>query len=112
MPAPRICFEYFRVATLLNDRVNEVCKQVNCERIEAGEYAPKATKYVWTQNPDNMPHERRGMFKFLRDPTLKAVKECAKKYAIDGYCATSPVAGQPRSGSDGLPARCAVGSSR
>lgn len=77
----KICFDRFHVAKLLNDAVNEVRKQENRELTAAGEYAPKGTKYVWTQNPENMPRERRVMFDLLRDSALKAAKAWAIKDA-------------------------------
>lgn len=77
----KICFDRFHVARLLNDAVNEVRKRENRELSEAGYYAPKGTKYVWAQNPENMPRERRVMFDLLRDSTLKAAKAWALKDA-------------------------------
>lgn len=77
----KICFDRFHVSKLLNDAVNDVRKRENRELEAAGEYAPKGTKYVWTQNPENMPQERRVMFDLLRDSTLKAAKAWALKDA-------------------------------
>jgi transposase len=77
----KICFDRFHVAKLLNDAVSEVRKRENRELSEAGYYAPKGTKYVWAQNPENMPRERRVLFDLLRDSTLKAAKAWALKDA-------------------------------
>jgi transposase len=77
----KICFDRFHVAKILNDAVNKVRKEENRELSEAGYYAPTGTKYVWTQNPENMPRERRVMFDPLRDSTLKAAKAWALKDA-------------------------------
>jgi transposase len=79
--ASKICFDRFHVAKLLNDAVNDVRKQENRELTAAGEYAPKRTKYVWTQNPENMPQDRRVMFELLRDCSLKAGRAWAIKDA-------------------------------
>jgi transposase len=77
----KICFDRFHVAKLLNDAVNTVRKQENRELTAAGEYAPKGTKYVWTQNPENMPQDRRVMFELLKDTSLKAARAWALKDA-------------------------------
>lgn len=77
----KICFDRFHIAKLLNDAVNEVRKRENRELTEAGEYTPKGTKYVWAQNPENMPRERRVIFELLRDSALKAAKAWAIKDA-------------------------------
>lgn len=77
----KICFDRFHVAKLLNEAVNDVRKQENRELESAGEYAPKGMKYVWTQNPENMPQDRRAIFELLRDSTLKAAKAWALKDA-------------------------------
>jgi transposase len=91
--ASKICFDRFHVAKLLNDAVNTVRKQENRALEAAGEYAPKGTKYVWTQNPENMPQNRRVMFDLLRDGSLKAgrawaIKDAARwlwSYATRGW---------------------------
>jgi transposase len=77
----KICFDRFHVAKLLNDAVNTVRKQENRALEAAGESAPKGTKYVWTQNPENMPQDRRVMFDLLRDCSLKAGRAWAIKDA-------------------------------
>jgi len=89
----KICFDRFHVAKLLNDAVNGVRKQENRERAAAGEYVPKHTKYVWAQNPENMPRERRVSFELLRDCALKvgrawAIKDAARwlwTYSMRGW---------------------------
>ena len=89
----KICFDRFHVAKLLNDAVNTVRKQENRALEAAGEAAPKGTKYVWTQNPENMPQDRRVMFDLLRDCALKAgrawaIKDAARwlwSYATRGW---------------------------
>jgi transposase len=89
----KICFDRFHVAKLLNDAVNTVRKQENRALEAAGESAPKGTKYVWTQNPENMPQNRRVMFDLLRDCALKAgrawaIKDAARwlwSYATRGW---------------------------
>jgi transposase len=77
----KICFDRFHVAKLLNDAVNTVRKQENRELAAAGEYVPKGTKYVWTQNPENMSGNRRVQFELLRDCSLKAGRAWAIKDA-------------------------------
>lgn len=77
----KICFDRFHVAKLLNDAVNTVRKQENRELAAAGEYVPKGTKYVWAQNPENMPETRRDMFDLLRTCALKAGRAWAIKDA-------------------------------
>jgi transposase len=77
----KICFDRFHVAKLLNDAVNTVRKQENRELAAEGAYVPKGTKYVWTQNPENMPRERRASFELLRDCSLKAGRAWAIKDA-------------------------------
>ncbi|MCC7011343.1 MAG: ISL3 family transposase, partial [Planctomycetes bacterium] len=42
---------------------------------------PKHTKYVWAQNPENMPRERRVSFELLRDCALKVGRAWAIKDA-------------------------------
>ena len=91
----KICFDRFHVAKLLNDAVNAVRKQENRELAASGEYVPKGTKYVWTQNPENMPQDRRVMFDLLRECALKAgrawaIKDAARwlwTYATRGWAA-------------------------
>jgi transposase len=77
----KICFDRFHVAKLLNDAVNTVRKQENRELAAAGEFVPTRTKYVWTQNPENMPAERLHMFDLLRKCSLKAGRAWAIKDA-------------------------------
>jgi transposase len=77
----KICFDRFHVAKLLNDAVNTVRKQENRELAAEGAYVPKRTKYIWTQNPENMPRERRIQFDLLRDCSLKAGRAWAIKDA-------------------------------
>src|SRR5690349_591632 len=77
----KICFDRFHVARLLNEAVNKVRKQENRELAAAGEEVPQKTKYVWTQNPENMSRERRVIFEQLRDSSLKAAKAWALKDA-------------------------------
>jgi transposase len=77
----KICFDRFHVAKLLNDAVNTVRKQENRELAAAGEFVPRRTKYVWTQNPENMPQDRRVQFELLRDCSLKAGRAWAIKDA-------------------------------
>ena len=89
----KICFDRFHVAKILNDAVNTVRKQENRALEAAGEVAPKGTKYVWTQNPENMPQDRRVIFDLLRDCALKAgrawaIKDAARwlwSYATRGW---------------------------
>jgi transposase len=77
----KICFDRFHVAKLLNDGVNTVRKEENRELAAAGEHVPTGTKYVWTQNPENMPQDRRAMFDLLRGCALKAGRAWAIKDA-------------------------------
>ena len=77
----KICFDRFHVSKLLNDAVNTVRKQENRELAAEGAYVPKGTKYVWTQNPEKMPQDRRAMFELLRDCALKAGRAWAIKDA-------------------------------
>lgn len=77
----KICFDRFHVAKLLNDAVNTVRKQENRELAAAGEHVPPGTKYIWTQNPENMPQDRRVQFELLRDCSLKAGRAWAIKDA-------------------------------
>lgn len=89
----KICFDRFHIAKLLNDAVNKVRKEENSELAAQGLYVPAKTKYVWTQNPENMPAERRHMFDLLRTCSLKAgrawaLKDAARKlwtYATHGW---------------------------
>lgn len=89
----KICFDRFHVAKLLNDAVNTVRKQENRELAADGMYVPKRTKYIWAQNPENMPRERRIEFDLLRDCSLKAgrawaIKDAARwlwSYAARGW---------------------------
>jgi transposase len=75
----KICFDRFHVAQLLNNAVNKVRLSENHELAAAGEEVPKRTKYVWTQNPENMPRERRSQFEALRKSSLKAARAWAIK---------------------------------
>lgn len=77
----KICFDRFHVAKLLNDAVNTVRKQENRALAAEGAYVPTGTKYVWAQNPENMPPERRARFDLLRDASLKAGRAWAIKDA-------------------------------
>jgi transposase len=77
----KICFDRFHVAKLLNDAVNSVRKQEDRELAADGMYVPKRTKYIWAQNPENMPRERRIEFDLLRDCALKAGRAWAIKDA-------------------------------
>lgn len=70
------------MAKLLNDAVNTVRKQENRELAADGMYVPKRTKYIWAQNPENMPRERRIEFDLLRDCSLKAGRAWAIKDAV------------------------------
>ena len=89
----KICFDRFHVAKLLNDSVNTVRKQENRELVAAGEHTYTGTKYVWMQNPENMPSTRRHIFDLLRDCSLKvgrawAIKDAARwlwGYATRGW---------------------------
>jgi len=77
----KICFDRFHVAKLLNDAVNTVRKQENRELAAAGEHVPPRTKYIWAQNPENMPQNRRVQFELLRECSLKAGRAWAIKDA-------------------------------
>lgn len=77
----KICFDRFHVAKLLNDGVNTVRKEENRELAAADEHVPRGTKYVWAQNPENMPQDRRVMFDLLRGCALKAGRAWAIKDA-------------------------------
>lgn len=77
----KICFDRFHVAKLLNDAVNTVRKQENRELAAEGAYVPEKTLYVWAQNPENMPRERRARFDLLRECSLKAGRAWAIKDA-------------------------------
>lgn len=89
----KICFDRFHVAKLLNDAVNTVRKQENRELAAEGAYVPARTKYVWAQNPENMPADRRHIFDLLRTCSLKAgrawaIKDAARKlwsYVTTGW---------------------------
>ena len=89
----KICFDRFHVAKLLNDAVNTVRKQENRELAAEGWYVPARTKYVWAQNSENMPADRRHIFDLLRTCSLKAgrawaIKDAARKlwnYATQGW---------------------------
>jgi transposase len=89
----KICFDRFHVAKLLNDAVNTVRKQENRELAAEGSYVPARTKYVWIQNPENMPADRHHIFDLLRTCSLKAgrawaYKDAARKlwgYATHGW---------------------------
>lgn len=91
----KICFDRFHVAKLLNDAVNTVRKQENRELAAEGAYVPAKTLYVWAQNPENMPPERRAQFDLLRECSLKAgrawaIKDAARwlwKYTARGWAA-------------------------
>ena len=77
----KICFDRFHVAKLLNDAVNKVRKQENSELAAEGAYVPERTLYVWAQNPENMPRDRRARFDLLRECSLKAGRAWAIKDA-------------------------------
>lgn len=77
----KICFDRFHVAKLLNDAVNTVRKQENRELAAEGAYVPERTKYIWAQNPENMPQDRRVRFELLRECSLKAGRAWAIKDA-------------------------------
>lgn len=77
----KICFDRFHIAKLLNDAVNMVRRQENRQLAAEGAYVPKHTKFVWAQNPENMPPLRRHMFDLLRDCALKAGRAWAIKDA-------------------------------
>lgn len=89
----KICFDRFHVAKLLNDAVNDVRKQENRALAAAGEYVPERTKYIWAQNPENMPQDRRVEFELLRTCSYKAgrawaIKDAARwlwSYATRGW---------------------------
>jgi transposase len=89
----KICFDRFHVAKLLNDAVNTVRKEENRALAAAGEWVPKRTKYIWAQNPENMPQNRRVQFELLRECSLKAgrawaIKDAARwlwSYATRGW---------------------------
>jgi transposase len=75
----KICFDRFHVAKILNDAVNTVRKQEIREANARGEYVPRGTKYVFAQNPENMPQDRRAQFELLKDSTLRAARAWAIK---------------------------------
>jgi transposase len=77
----KICFDRFHVAKLLNDAVNTVRKQENRELAAEGAYVQPGTKYIWTQNPENMSADRRHIFDLLRTCSLKAGRAWAIKDA-------------------------------
>lgn len=77
----KICFDRFHVAKILGDAVNTVRKQEIRELTANGEYAPRGTKYVFAQNPENMPPWRRAQFELLKDSSLKAARAWAIKDA-------------------------------
>lgn len=79
--ATKICFDRFHVAQLLNDAVNTVRKQENRALAAEGAYVPEKTLYVWVQNPENMPQDRRARFELLRECSLKAGRAWAIKDA-------------------------------
>jgi transposase len=89
----KIAFDRYHVSQLLNSAVNTVRKQENRELAAKGWDVPKNTKYVWTQNPENMPPQRRRQFKALVHSSLKAarawaIKEAARwlwKYSVRGW---------------------------
>jgi transposase len=89
----KVCFDRFHVAKILNDAVNSVRKQEIREAAQRGEYVPTGTKYVFAQNPENMPQHRRAQFELLKDSSLKvarawAIKDAARwlwKYAHRGW---------------------------
>jgi transposase len=91
--ASKICFDRFHVAKILNEAVNTVRKQEHRELVAEGDWQLKGTKYVWMQNPENMPPARRRVFDQLRDAALKsgrawAIKEAARwlwSYAVRGW---------------------------
>jgi len=70
----KICFDRFHVAKTLGDAVNTVRKEEIRELTANGEYAPRGTKYVFAQNPENMPPWRRAQFELLKDSSLKAAR--------------------------------------
>ena len=70
--ASKICFDRFHVAKILNDAVNTVRKEESRALEAAGDWVPKRTKYIWAQNPENRPQDRRARFELLRHCSLKA----------------------------------------
>jgi len=89
----KICFDRFHIAKMLNDAVNTVRKQERRELRAAGETDVLAgTKYLWTQNPENMPEARVQRFEELRGQALKvgrawSIKETAR--GLWGYAMRS-----------------------
>jgi transposase len=77
----KVCFDRFHVAKILGDALNAVRKQEIRELTENGEYAPRGTKYIFAQNPENMPPQRRAQFELLKDSSLKAARAWAIKDA-------------------------------
>jgi transposase len=81
------------VAKLLNEAVNKVRKQENIELAAEGAFVPKHTLYVWAQNPENMPEDRRHIFDLLITCSMKAgrawaIKDAARwlwSYATRGW---------------------------
>jgi len=79
----KICFDRFHIAKMLNDAVNTVRKQEHKELRAEGDMLLAGTKYVWTQNPENMPPPRRALFEELKAASLKVgrawtIKETAR----------------------------------
>lgn len=77
----KICFDRFHVAKILGDAVNTVRKQEIRELTDDGQYVPRQTKYIFAQNPENMPPSRRVQFELLKDSSLKAARAWAIKDA-------------------------------
>lgn len=75
----KICFDRFHVAKLLNDAVNTVRKQEIREATARDEYVPRGTKYIFAQNPENMPQDRRVQFELLKDTELLVARAWAIK---------------------------------
>ena len=75
----KICFDRFHVAKMLNDAVNTVRKQEHRELRAEGESMLAGSKYVWTQNPENMPAARRARFEELKGASLKTARAWAIK---------------------------------
>jgi len=80
----KICFDRFHVAKMLNDAVNTVRKEEHRELRAEGDSMLAGTKYVWTQNPENMPAARRARFEELRDEALKVGRAWTLKEAARG----------------------------
>jgi transposase len=84
-PEAKLTFDKFHVMKLLNDAVDEVCRQERRDRPEL-----KRTRYVWTRNPENLTPTQFSMLEALDVPSLKlkTARACHMRLAFQEFWTT------------------------